>query len=499
MNSQLLDELAKLIDIALDNNDIESIQNLLKQLESISQDSLNQIELSKIAFFKANCYSGIRHSQGVGDLWDWGNPYLEKEIYQLRIARNLLSDVPLEEDRTDLRFRATTNLANALNHIGRPVEAIDLWDEVLEKSPEFAMSIGNRGHAFYWYGKYLYDSGHQGVFFNESYHQIKLALEFGMEEHAQTDMQDWLKHLLELHDWENFQFQPEEESRGRTKHEKLYRTWCLNHKLFLNPLNDLWKDDISANDVFTLPPIMTKIEDATNGSPPEVYGIYNQLKQEYISARYILFDAVNESQQKVHFSDKRVVLYDMLDYREYRLWVEKVKMAFLSVYAIFDKIAYLINDYWKLNLPAKRINFKGCWYRNNKLFPAFRGSTNLPLRGLYWISKEFTGEKEKNNPLQPDAWHVSEIRNHIAHKYLKVFSGLVDAEQLRKSKGHEWEYSINDTELVDQTLKLLSLARSALIYVSLAIQDEERTKKNKVGDDFLAELQLFQVDDKYRL
>jgi hypothetical protein len=100
--------------------------------------------------------------------------------------------------------------------------------------------------------------------------------------------------------------------------------------LFLNPLNDLWKENIAANDVFTFPSVIIEIEKSQSGSPPEVYGIYNQLKQEYVSARLYAFDAITESEENVHFSDKKVKLYDMLDYREYRLWIEKAKMAFMA-------------------------------------------------------------------------------------------------------------------------------------------------------------------------
>jgi hypothetical protein len=498
MNIKQIDELAKGIDAALDRNDIDSIKIFLIQLEELSQNDLTKIELSKVSFFKANCYSGIRNCQSIEDLWNWNNSSLEKEIYQLRVARSLLLDIPFGEDKTDLRFRVTTNLASALNYIGRFIEAIDLWDEVLEYAPKFAMSVANRAYALSYYGKHLYDLSHKIIFLNESYHQTKLALKFGVEKHAQIDVQNWLKFLLTMHNWENVQFQPQKESRGRSKYERLYRTWCLEHKLFLNPLNDLWKDDIAANDIFTLPSIITGIEDVSYGSPPEVYGIYNQLKQEYISARYMLFEAINESQMEIHFSDKKVLLYDMLDYRKYRLWIEKIKMAFLSIFSIFDKMAYLINDYWKLNLSARNIGFKSCWLKNQQLAPIFQQSKNLPLRGLYWISREFVGIEEES-ALQPEAWHIAKIRNHIAHKYLKVFDGFVDIEKLRKSKNQDWEYPINDKELLNQTLKLLSLTRSALMYISMAIYVEEQNKKNELGDGIVGELELYQINNAQRL
>lgn len=504
MDDLSLDELAQLIDAAMDGSDINAIQKYSGRLEEISKRNLSAIEQAQVGFFKANCYSALRQLKNKHQSWDWDDQDLENEIYHLRLARNYLSSIPMEADPSDLRFRVSTNLANALNHVGRFSEAIELWDEVLTEFPEYAMAVGNRGFALFWYAKYLYDPDHQGVFLNESYHNIKLALELGVEEHAALGMQQWLEHLLEMHDWESFQFQRKNESRGKSKREKAYRTWCLDHKLFLNPLNDLWKEDIAANDVFTFPSVIIELEKSQSGSPPEVYGIYNQLKQEYVSARYMLFDAITESEENVHFSDKKVKLYDMLDYREYRLWIEKAKMAFMGAHAIFDKIAYLVNEYWELGQSARRINFKSCWYRNGKtsdgFAAAFESSENWPLRGLYWISKEFIGEKERESPLQPDAWHISEIRNHIAHKYLKVFDHvLVDTEQWRNASGHEWEYPISDKELIDQTLKLLNLVRSALIYVSLAAYDEEARKRSEIADGLLGDMQLFEVDDKYRL
>lgn len=482
MKDKSLDDLAQLIDQAIDSGNTSAIQKSLELLDEILKCELNSLAIAQINYFKANCFAAVRHIKGNDRLWGWNDPEMEKEIYFLRIAKNSISDVSFEQDGTDLRFRILTNLANALSHIGRFSEAIALWDDVLGVLPDYSMSIGNRGLALYWYGASLYDSGHQSLFFNESYQQTKRALEIGVEDHAVEGMRGLMNHLLGIYDWENFHFKPQEESRGKSKREKSYRSWCLNNKLFLNPLNDLWKADIAANDILTFPSVMIKLADYSHGTPPELYGIYNQLKQEYTSARYVLFDAIDDSQKRLHFSDKKVKMYDMLDYRLYRLWVEKLKMAFLGAYAIFDKIAYLINSYWELDLNSKRINFKTCWFIDGQarlgLARPFVASQNWALRGLYWVSKEFVGEKEKNSPLQPEAWHISEIRNHIAHKYLKVFDRyLVDAKHLRIHKGHEWEYPISDQELIFQTLSLLKLVRNALIYLSLAVHNEEQRKR----------------------
>ena len=128
MDDSSLDDLAKLIDAAMDARNVDAILKYLGNLEDLSRHDLIKIERAKIGFFKANCYSALRQLQNTHHSWDWDAPDLENEIYFLRSSRNLLSEIPIEEDRTDLRFRISTNLANALNHVGRFSEAIDLSD-----------------------------------------------------------------------------------------------------------------------------------------------------------------------------------------------------------------------------------------------------------------------------------------------------------------------------------------------------------------------------------
>jgi hypothetical protein len=497
-----LNNIAHLIDEASDNDDVDTINRALALIEKLKGKELSSHHLAQLYFFAANCHASIRAILGENNSWAWENGNLEKEIYYLRLSLLECNVTSFEDDLSDLRFRVRTNLANALNHIGRFIEAVEIWDSVLELHHQYSMAIGNRGYCLSWYARYLYDTGHQPIFLNKSYREIKKALELGVEEHATRGMLEWLKHLGTLGNWDEFQIEPKDESRGRSKLERTYRTWCINNRLFLNPLNDIWKKDIVANDVLTFPSIVLPIAQSSP-SPPEVYGIYNQLKQEYVSARYVLFDAIEESGRSIHFSDKRVKLYDMLDYRHYRLWIEKLKMAFLSTYAIFDKIAYLINEYWKLEIPVQEIKFNTVWFKAAKqkkaLLDIFNVSDNWPLKGLFWLSKDLYFKQSVSQPIEPDARHLNHIRNHIAHKYLKVYDNiLVDTEAWRNNYGHELSYPISDMELKNQSLKLMKLVRSALIYISLAVHAAESKAKEKLSDGLIAEMHLYEVDDSYR-
>lgn len=502
MNSAL-DNFARIIDKASSEGDLEVINQSLTEIRCLLESDLSDHEIASFHFYLANCYSMKRSVEGNVNSFSWEDECLEKEIYHLRCSLLKCEKFSSEEDRSDLRFRVETNLANGLNSAGRFVEAIELLDKVIQKFPKYAMAIGNRGHCLSWYARYLYDRGHQTLFFNESYHQIKKALDIGVEDHAIEGMEGWLAHLSSFANWDEFEFDLKNESRGRSKAERVYRTWCIDKRLFLNPLNDIFNKDVVANDVLTFPSIVTPAEDAKLMFP-EVYGIYNQLKQEYVSTRYIMFDAIEESERKLHFSDKRVKLYDMLDYRKYRLWIEKLKMAFLSAYAIFDKIAYLVNEYWELSIQVQKVQFNTVWNksgdRKRALADKFSSSDNWPLRGLYWLSKDLYFKKNDNQSIEPDAHHLNHIRNHIAHKYLRVYDDFfVDAKSLRENEGHDLSYSIGDGEFIVQSIKLLKLVRSALIYLSLAAHAEESKSRQEFGEGLVVGMELYEVNDAFRL
>jgi hypothetical protein len=171
----------------------------------------------------------------------------------------------------------------------------------------------------------------------------------------------------------------DEGTEGRSKPERDYRKWCLQHRLFLCPLNDLGAHWAAATDDWMLPPITEGFDDRTDGHlPPLILGVFNQMKQEYASARFTLFEGVSST--NVHFSDRGVTLTDTLDYPLYALASERVRMAFRIAYSLLDKVAFLVDHYWKLNKAPDRISFKNVWMvaGKSRLMPQFEARENLP-------------------------------------------------------------------------------------------------------------------------
>lgn len=491
IQNQLL-QLASNIDSALDSQDDVNVQlnDFLAEIETLKLQNPNPFELAQLDFYAANIYAGLNLKQSATN-----SDFLEKEIYYLRLSHAAFHDVPSSLDNYDLRYRVETNLGNALSYVGRFVEALERWDSVIEKYPVFGMAHASKGKALFDYAQHLYDENKKPIFLKYSHISLNKALELGVEEHARHHYSGLLNQFNSCANWENIPIETSNKIRGRSKLERAYRQWSLNNRLCLNLLNDIEKTTDASYDDLHLPSIVTPI----SATPPEVYGIYNQLKQEYITARYILFEAIEESQKtSLHFSDREVYLVNMLDARIYRLWVEKVKMAFLGAYAIFDKVAYLINEFWQLGLPTERIDFRNVWFekldRKKGLSSKFQMDRNWSLNGLYWLSKDIY-YKNTDRPTEPDAKQLNHIRNHISHKYLKVQHSYDNPSNYRKSNGHELTYPIDEKELQEQTIKLLKLVRSTLIYLSLAVEWQEKQTRQK-EEGHTATMQMSEVGEQ---
>ena len=277
--------------------------------------------------------------------------------------------------------------------------------------------------------------------------------------------------------------------------EQAYRRWSLSHRLFLNPLNDLGAIAAAAADTLHLPPVTVEI-----GTSPYLEGFFNQLKQEFVSARYLLFEGMTDRQQ--HFSDSGVTLYDTLENPVYGLAGEKVKFALRSVYSLFDKLAFFLDVYLKLGIPSKQVNFRSFWYQSQKpdkgTKPNIESRENWPLRGLFWLSKDlYDSTPGFRDAMEPEAREIDITRNHAEHKYLKVHDDLWPAlSAAAEPVPAETALSIGCGMLGQRTLRLAKLTRSALLYLAYAVHVEEwRKDQERSPDDKILTLPIRWMND----
>lgn len=276
-------------------------------------------------------------------------------------------------------------------------------------------------------------------------------------------------------------------SLGDSENEIKYRKWCLENRLFMNPLNDLGPYPIAGRDILTTPSMTLDV-----GVGPYYQGFYNQMKQEFVSSRYLYYEGINSAEP--HFSDKEVFLFNTLDYPAYSLAVEKLKSAYRTTYSIFDKIAYFLQDYFKFE--EGKIYFSRIWYEKQRkkkgLRKCFKNRKNWLLRGLFWLSKDlFENKPGFKNLIEPDARKLHDIRNHLEHKYLKLHLSdwtpiNQDKEEIKNGLTDTLAYSLSRKDFEEKTLRLLKLVRAALIYLSLSIHSEEQKKKDKMSSGSIA-------------
>lgn len=495
-----------LIDLSFDQVDMslreKGTARALEWASTIGKMDLTDTQRFDLDYFQANAWANrAGKAQAKQAAWAWDNEPLQHQILSLRRAVN---NPAFDDAETVRKCQVLTNLANSMNTVGRFVEAHEYWNRALAIEPRFWMALGNRGYGRIEYAKAIYSQHKREELIWAAFRDLTRAVELvdeypygspGAPEFFKWHITDLLARFVP--EFLNHEMKFIDYSLGRSHREKDYRTWALRETLFLNTLNDLGTYSAAASDPLHLPAFVAPLNE-----PPVLIGFFNQIKQEYVSARWLFFDAMDSD--KPHFSDREVYLTNTLDYPVYSLAVEKLKLAFRASYSIFDKIAYFLNAYMKLGIPDKQVTFRSVWSMNvnktSSLRPEFEGLENRPLRGLYWISKDFF-ETAFSDVTEPDARNIKDDRDYLEHKYFKVHDDLCDlVHEINPLFIDTLAHSITRNGLQTKTLRLLKLARAALIYLACGMSARERRLREEKGQDvMIANMELPTIEHRFKI
>lgn len=478
-----LQDLGLMIDYATDLADRGALEQAIELAKTIRPTLVAAKDIAEFHYFLGTAWDGLRMLRRTveGGLWDWNQPELEEANRALRTAYASDGFALLQRYR---QCQLLTNIGNHFDRVGRFVEAVEYWDRALTVDSAFGMALGNRGLGLCTYASHMYDKRHRAVFLRVARTALQDAVDRPLEGNAVAFFRETLSRIGKLFRGKPPSGEPvfREYSLGRTKAEQEYRRTCLQRRLFLNPLNDLGLHSIGARDILTTPSMTTGINEG-----PRFQGFFNQLKQEYVSARYLFVEGVREP-RRAHYSDRDVVLFDTLDYPVYGLAAEQLKLAFRTSYSILDKVAFFLNEYLGLGVPEAKVKFRTIWFkgqdgRQGILRPELKNRRNLPLRGLYWLSLDLANPAEDlREALEPEARDLAVIRNHLEHKYLKLHSEGFHGENHKQAPGFMADtlsFSINRLDFERKCLKMLKLARAAVMYLSFAIHAEERRQRKE--------------------
>lgn len=477
--TQLLDAYSAGVDAAMASTDEAEISLAIEQGARVAA-ACTGWHLSWTHYCVSNAWSELfqaRRSTRAALSWD--QPELLHVILELR--RAILSD-GFSAMHFRRRAQVHCNLGNALSAAGRTIDAIEQWEEAMKANPLLAMAHGNLGEGLEFYARNLYDGGHQVYLLQRARLHLESALEIGLGRDGATypEALDHFRIYLDrvnrlLHNARAPALVDEARMRsfsmGRSKREKLYRKWCLERKLFLNPMNDVFAEPIAAHDVLSLP------DHRADGVGIKFLAFFNQMKQEYAYARWCLFEGL--SARDLHYADKEVKLVFNADHARYSIAIEQVKTSFRAAYSLLDKVAYFVHEYWRLPTEKSGVSFSSMWTVPGKkgqrvVRPELERSMNIFLQALFWIARDVFKE-DFQQVASPDTQALNDLRNHLEHKFLKVVD--VKSNDLTDLKfADTLSHEITLEELTQKTERMLKKSRSALIYLCLAMHRAEQSR-----------------------
>ncbi len=497
--SDIAKDLAIKFDEATDAGNIELLKSLIEQASEIveSQDKASQLQ---IFYSLGTVYGDLLKL----DLQCDRELYLEKQLYFFRKSIQLAEVEELQVEKykpyiLGIKRILYVNYGNALDQCGRKISAIEQYFLSLKIDPTFGMTVGNIGMAYVHYGLLVSDPTQQNFFHHFAYDYLSRAIsaethdtipeaKIFFEETIKTYNANNIKSVLSapLNIPHRQCDEPEENA---------YRRWSLETRLFLNPLNDLPnKDFYFATDIIQLPSIVANFDDK-----PIFHGMFNQIKQEFIFARYQFFCSL-QIPDAPHFADKDTFLLNFADYPQYSIRIEKLKSSFKTLYSLLDKIAFFINEYFKLGIKEQDVSFRTIWDREKKGKSGYQYTNvlipeiNFALKSIYWINKDFI-RPFLDSP-NPWAKRISIIRNALEHKYVKVFSQDFPAQTDGEIDG--LALYVSEQELTEQTMFLLKLLRETIICLSLAVGIEEKHRKKQSPEKITVPISIMQYADEWK-
>lgn len=506
--------LAKQFDEAFWKKDVSAIKCLIDSAKQIVNDSTSsQWQIPENNASKAYiCYSIATSYGDIGQLTNTSSDedLVKNQLYYYRKSICFIEDKEYTQERYSpyvLGFKQNlyTNYGNTLKLCGRFISAIEQYLKALCINRNCGMALGNLGHLYQQYALLTYDNFHRDYLNNIAYHNLCEAVESN-DTNMYDEARSGFKKCLEYYDKDYISkiLLPDlsiPKKEFETTEENLYRQWGLRHHLFLNPLNSLpFIENYFAMDEINLPNMIAKINDK-----PIYHGMFNQIKQEYIYARYLYYSSL-QNQIQPHFADRDTKLINLSDYPQYSMRIESLKSAYKTLFGLFDKIAYFLNSYFDLGINEIDVSYSSIWQRchgkqGKSGYYAYRNTldanSNIALAALYWIRKDFSDSF--NASTTPYLKRIKLVRNAFEHKYVKIVDDRLCCDY-ESGKYDDLVLYVSESEMFEITLDLLKLLQESIICLSLCVNIEEKRKiDNLPPNTMICPIKFIEYDDDWKI
>lgn len=441
----------------------------------IKDGDLNLFDKMMSYYILGHCYNSRRQltldpaKANYNDLQIW------KEVFCYRASLHLAKEVgnrkliALYRTSIGVRYQALVHLAALYDHFGRFQEAQYMWLQAGHLKPHDYMWRFNLGfslgvtHGYYERRAEPFVLAHAKSILKQYVDKPETTL-------PATELYNHIKDLdtPDITDDKDVVYEDSDEGR--------YNKWVNDYWLRLNSYNDINPhSSIAQDDSLYFNEVFSPKEDPEFGY--RIFALLNEIKQEYVSARYLLYRYFTES-GKQHFSDKGVRLSDNADYSNYSFHIEVAKSAFRALYSLLDKIAYALNEYLGLGVTGTTVSFKDIWYSDKKKRTLRTKITNLDtvysLAGLLFIRNDIFGGDETF--LQDESTlRLKAVRNAMEHRAIII----TDVGEFNDSG---LALKMSRAEFENVAMALISTVRQAIFCFVNTVNHIEYDKKKSIED-----------------
>ena len=459
-----------LVDIGDTLGDVCLIRRGTRFLEYVHHSDAS-LSLDPSTYYNlGNGYTALAHIElrRRGSYWDW----FHNESH--RQAKMLYAEVV--EQRGDLEMpQLYVNFGNALDRVGRRIEALYMYEQALAIKSDHPMALGNKAIALKEIAPLL--EGYRRDALVDAADLLEAALKGDLSQSAGPGAEPSFRSTLArtLREIESLPIEHPHEDvlfGDLSPEVQRYIEFCQNERLFLTyQVHDeagtsVWKDTLYIG-----------VLDPTKGEQrfPGLATVFNQIKEDYAVARLLAFQSLGRTDNLSQVS-RLTSLVQLSDGTAFNLYGGFMKASFARAFDLLDKIAFFLNRYLGLGLSPTGIYFRTFWNlakrrEQLRVHHDLLRRSNPGIVGLVDISRDL------ETPLYQK---IVDYRRAQTHRCLVLTRG--QASPVGQGPGVEFE---DWNVFAKETLRLLRLAKAAIFSLATVVRFEEYERVLEAGDGII--------------
>ena len=377
----------------------------------------------------------------------------------------------------EIRLKALTDAGNSFDEVGRYLDALEMYERALRIEDSSAMALGNRGMAL------LRVSFLMGSYANDFLMVAADCLDAALNDHSGLLEHGGQKAVKRFRDLRSMivvskkedNFSPE----SPTSFKDPYLAWCLRNELFLHVSPDHIRPDTEILDAISFKSFTIPSSEKSMLLANALIDAFNTLKQDYTSARYLLWLATaNDSPINEHARaiSKRISFFDTASFARFSARTGLAAQAHKAAVDLMDKIAVFVHVYLRSDSVRGQITFdKFPYFSKGKLHASFAGALEPPERNKGLMALLDLHKELKADP--PSPLKRRTIRRHSSTHMFLVVHHMAAGDSIPKIDRVNWD------QLIEESLDQLSFVRGAILYLAnmIEIHEEVSSRGSQAG------------------